>query len=90
MAPGLKKEDLDIDVWLKEVAPSSALRKWFNQDVEKWETFRTKYQKELLQSETFVALRQLIKKHKTITLAYGAKDETQNQAIVLKGLLNQN
>ena len=86
---GLKKEDVDIDVWLKEVAPSSALRKWFNHDVEKWETFKTKYQKELQQSETFAELKQVIKKNKTITLVYGAKDETHNQAIVLKELLNQ-
>ena len=56
---GLKKEDLDIDVWLKEVAPSSALRKWFNHDVEKWETFRSKYIAELNQSASIFFYLQL-------------------------------
>ena len=61
---GLKKEDLDIDVWLKEVAPSSALRKWFNHDVEKWETFRSKYIAELNQSASINELKSILSKHK--------------------------
>ena len=85
---GLKKEDLDIDVWLKEVAPSSALRKWFNHDVEKWETFRSKYIAELNQSASINELKSILSKHKTITLVYSAKDEEHNQAIVLKRLLD--
>ena len=85
---GLKKEDLDFDVWLKEVAPSSALRKWFNHDVEKWETFRSKYIAELNQSASINELKSILSKHKTITLIYSAKDEEHNQAIVLKRLLD--
>lgn len=87
---GIKKEALDINVWLKEVAPSSALRKWFNHDVEKWMAFKTKYKAELWQSKAFNELKQLIKKYKIITLVYSAKDEAHNQAVVLKELLDKN
>ena len=86
---GIKKEDLEIDVWLKEVAPSSALRKWFNHDPEKWATFKTKYKAELKQSAMLDELKQFVKKHKKITLAYGAKNEEHNQAVVLKELLDK-
>lgn len=86
---GIKKEDMHVDLWLKEIAPSSALRKWFNHDPEKWATFKTKYKAELQQSTSLGELRQLVKKHKTITLVYGAKDEEYNQAVVLKELLDK-
>lgn len=86
---GLKKEDMHVDIWLKEVSPSNALRKWFNHDVEKWMAFTTKYKAELQQSEAFNELKQLIKKHTIITLVYGAKDEAHNQAMVLKELLEK-
>lgn len=86
---GIKKEDLQADVWLKEIAPSTALRKWFNHDAENWQAFKTKYIAELKQSETMEALKKLIKKHKTITLVYGAKDETHNQAIIIKEVLEK-
>ena len=86
---GIKKEDLHVDIWLKEIAPSTELRKWFNHDVEKWKQFKTKYNAELKHSafkEHFLAL---IKKHKTVTLVYSAKDEQHNQAIVLKDFLKK-
>jgi uncharacterized protein YeaO (DUF488 family) len=86
---GIKKEDMHVDFWMKDVAPSTALRKWFNHDATKWETFKTKYKAELQQSEAFDTLKQLTAKHKTVTLVYSAKDETHNQAIVLKELLEK-
>ena len=86
---GIKKEDLEIDVWLKEVAPSSALRKWFNHDPEKWATFKTKYKAELKQSAMLGELKQFVKKYKKITLVYAAKNEEHNQAVVLKELLDK-
>src|ERR1700761_3534463 len=73
---GLKKENANIDLWLKDVAPSYALRKWFNHDPEKWNTFLIKYGKELRLSQ--VALQQLLEivnMHKKVTLLYSAKDE---------------
>ena len=86
---GIKKEDMHVDIWLKEIAPSTALRKWFNHDAAKWEAFKTKYKAELQQSEALGELKQLIKKHKTITLVYSAKDEIHNQAAALKELLDK-
>ena len=87
---GIKKEDLHFDVWLKEIAPSTALRKWFNHDAEKWKEFKEKYTVALKQSATMKDLKELMNKHKIITLVYGAKDEEHNQAVVLKEFLENN
>jgi uncharacterized protein YeaO (DUF488 family) len=86
---GIKKENIHTDTWLKEVAPSSELRKWFNHDPEKWNAFREKYKAELSRSASFETLQQLVKKHKKVTLVYGAKDEIHNQAAVLKEALEK-
>lgn len=72
---------------MKEIAPSTELRKWFNHDPEKWEEFNKKYKTELKQSPQLEELLEHLKKHKTITLIYGAKDEQHNQALVLKDFL---
>lgn len=87
---GIKKENLHADVWLKEVAPSAVLRKWFNHDKKKWSAFKARYAKELKLSKAFEELLALLKKHKTITLLYGAKDEKHNQAAALKTFLQKN
>ncbi len=84
---GIKKEDAHFDIWLKEIAPSTELRKWFNHETEKWEEFNKKYSTELKGSPALEELLELLKKHKTITLVYGAKDEQHNQAVVLKEFL---
>ncbi|HEU4574259.1 MAG TPA: DUF488 family protein [Chitinophagaceae bacterium] len=84
---GLSKSTLQADRWLKEVAPSDALRKWFNHDADKWPGFVKKYTDELAHNAAFSDLQQLAKMHKNITLLYAAKDEMHNQAIVLAKLL---
>lgn len=84
---GIKKEDLDVDIWLKEIAPSAELRKWFHHDISKWKTFQSKYTAELKQSVALPELLQLIEKHKQVTLLYSAKDEAHNQATVIKAFL---
>lgn len=81
---GIKKEDAHVDLWLKEVAPSTALRKWFNHEPEKWRSFLSKYKAELKESAALEELQALRKQHKTVTLLYGAKDEQHNQAVALK------
>ena len=81
---GIKKEAAHIDRWLKEVAPSTALRNWYHHDVEKWEQFCTKYKAELKDSEALAELHTLIREHKDVTLLYGSKDEEHNQALALK------
>jgi uncharacterized protein YeaO (DUF488 family) len=86
---GIKKEDLHVDVWLKEIAPSAALRKWFNHDVDKWKGFKSKYGTELLHSHAIDQVLELMKKHKAITLVYSSKDEQHNQAIVIKEFLEK-
>ena len=89
MAPWYKKERLKIDVWLKEIAPSPELRKWFNHDAEKWKQFKAKYIGELKQSPFTEQILALIKEHRTVTLVYGAKDQLHNQAVVLKEFLEK-
>lgn len=84
---GMKKGDAHIDLWLKEVAPSTELRKWFNHEAEKWQQFIEKYRAELKASTAFEELVSLTKKHKTVTLLYSAKDEQYNQVVVLKQFL---
>jgi len=86
---GIKKEEAHIDTWMKEVAPSTALRKWFNHEPEKWTQFKTKYHAELKGSEALKELRAAIRSHTTVTLLYGAKDEAHNQAVALQELLQK-
>lgn len=86
---GLKKETANIDVWMKEVAPSPSLRKWFNHDPEKWEVFSKEYEAELEKSGAVKELLRYLEKHGKVTLLYAAKDEEHNHALVLKNFLNK-
>ena len=86
---GIKKNEAHFDAWLKDIAPSTELRKWFNHEPEKWTSFKIKYKAELKHSPALEELTELLKKHKTITLVYGAKDEVHNQAVVLKEFLEE-
>jgi uncharacterized protein YeaO (DUF488 family) len=86
---GVSKEKAHVDLWLKDIAPSDALRKWFNHDMEKWAEFKKKYKEELKgKKELLDQLKELEKKHKKVTLLFGAKDEEHNQAVVLKEILS--
>ena len=85
---GLSKEKARVDLWLKEIAPSTELRKWFAHDPAKWTEFKTRYRAELKHnSEHLAVLKQAIIKC-PVTLLYGAKDEQHNDAIVLQELLH--
>ena len=81
---GIKKEDAHIDEWMKEIAPSTELRKWFHHEEGSWEAFRKKYHAELKASPAVEELRSCIKEHKTVTFLYAAKDEEHNHALVLQ------
>lgn len=84
---GLTKEKAAADIWLKDIAPSTELRKWFSHDPKKWEEFKTRYTAELQKNiEALAQLKEQIKKH-PITLLYGARDEEHNEALVLKNYL---
>lgn len=89
---GVSKEDADLYEWLKEVGPSKHLRQWFDHDPEKFEDFKKKYHKELQDGEqkaSYDKLKEIQKEYKTITLVYAAKDEENNQAQVLKEMLEK-
>ncbi len=80
---GMTKDKAALDLWAKDVAPSTDLRKWFGHDPAKWTEFQARYRAEL--KDRLPALRELIAKagHGPLTLLYGAKDEEHNQAVVL-------
>ena len=84
---GLTKEKAGADLWLKDIAPSTELRKWFNHEPEKWEGFQKKYLTELQHSLLVEELIEQVKEHATVTLVYSAKDEQHNQAVVIKEFL---
>jgi uncharacterized protein YeaO (DUF488 family) len=85
---GLTKEKASIDLWLKDIAPSTELRKWFGHDPEKWKEFGKRYRDELKKNEEQVSLLKAQMKNGTVTLVYGAKDEEHNEALVLKELFS--
>ncbi|MBU6391828.1 MAG: DUF488 family protein [Planctomycetota bacterium] len=84
---GLKKEEAKIDYWMKEIAPSDSLRKWFAHKEERWQEFKSRYMKELKDKNEL--LKQLIDlgKNQKVTLLYAAKDEARNNAQVLLEVL---
>ena len=84
---GLTKERAAVDLWMKDVAPSTELRKWFGHDPAKWKEFQVRYRKELREKKEF--LQELKRKSKghTVTLVYGARDEEHNEALILREIL---
>lgn len=81
---GIKKEILKIDGWLKDVAPSTELRKWFGHKPENWAEFRKKYERELDEKTSLLTPILEASKSGNVTLLYSAKDTLHNSAIVLK------
>lgn len=84
---GIAKNTAHIDLWLKEIAPSTALRQWFGHEPSKWEEFRRRYREELRHNPEAVAQIMEHLRGGAVTLVYGAKDEEHNQAVVLKEYL---
>jgi uncharacterized protein YeaO (DUF488 family) len=80
----IAKDDLRIDVWLKDLAPSTQLTKWFGHDPTRWDEFKERYARELEQHSE--ALRGLVEKARAdhITLVFGAKDTKRNNAVALR------
>ncbi len=86
---GRSKEDLKVKVWIKEIAPSAELRRWFQHVPERFKEFKKRYLQELKANPEAVAkLREFIKKYQTVTLIYGAREIEYNNASVLKDYLN--
>jgi uncharacterized protein YeaO (DUF488 family) len=86
---GLRKADAAIDRWMKDIAPSTELRRWFGHDPERWPAFHHRYSQELLQqAEAVDELRELARDG-TVTLVFAAHDEAHNDAVVLRDALLQ-
>ena len=84
---GVSKNSAQIDLWLKDIAPSAPLRKWFGHDPAKWTEFRKRYVRELeKRPEAVTEIKQFVSKE-IVTLVYGAKDERYNNAAALKEYL---
>ena len=84
---GIKKSDAAIDLWLKEVAPSTELRRWFGHDPAKWSGFRKRYAHELGANSELVRQLAAGARRGRVTLLYAARDEEHNNAVVLAALL---
>jgi len=84
---GISKERAGIDLWAKELAPSTELRTWFHHEAANWDEFVIRYRAELAGQPDAVAALRAQCAGRTTTLLYGAKDETHNQAVVLKAVL---
>ena len=86
---GLTKEKAAVDLWLKDIAPSTELRKWFSHDPKNWTEFRKKYLQELIDNQEQVSILKERLKNDVVTLVYSAKDEEDNEALVLKELFSR-
>lgn len=86
---GITKEAAGVDRWMKEVAPSNELRKWFHAHMDAWDEFKEQYEAELNGSEALEELRSIVVANKVVTLLFSAKTEDRNQALVLKELLEK-
>jgi uncharacterized protein YeaO (DUF488 family) len=84
---GLRKSAAAIDRWLKEIAPSTELRRWFGHDPGRWSEFRRRYRTELSGHADLVSELQALARKKPVTLIYAARDERHNEAVVLRDVL---
>lgn len=86
---GLSKEQLAVDFWLKDAAPSDALRRWYGHDPRRWESFAAKYRAELAQRTDLLRLLDELRRRGRVTLLYGARDAARNNAVVLREVLEE-
>ena len=84
---GLSKQKAAIDEWMKDIAPSAELRRWFGHDPEKWREFRRRYERELRERADLVREIATLAPRRRVTLVYGARDEAHNDAVVLAAVV---
>jgi uncharacterized protein YeaO (DUF488 family) len=84
---GVRHSTMNVDLWLKDVAPTKELRKWFMHKPSKWMGFKAKYRKELENGHAIERLARIAIASDTVTLVYASKDERRNNAVVLKTFL---
>jgi uncharacterized protein YeaO (DUF488 family) len=86
---GVRKDSADIEAWLKDAGPSTELRKWFGHDPQRWAEFRRRYRRELEAQQDVLAPLLDAAREGDVTLVYSARDEQHNQAVVIKGMLEE-
>lgn len=87
---GLAKDAANVDLWMRDIAPSTQLRKWFAHDVEKWPEFRERYERELEQrTDLLDMLADIEREERTLTLLFAAKDLKHNHAFVVQHALER-
>jgi uncharacterized protein YeaO (DUF488 family) len=84
---GVAKTEAALDLWEKELAPSAALRQWFNHDPARWDEFQTRYADELRDQADALGRVRALAREGTVTLVYAARDELHNDAVALRALL---
>ncbi|MGE5168876.1 MAG: DUF488 domain-containing protein [Rudaea sp.] len=84
---GVSREAAALDLWMKEIAPSDALRRWFGHDPARWDEFRRRYADELGAREVLVETLRALARRGSLTLVYGARDEVHNDAVVLRDVI---
>jgi uncharacterized protein YeaO (DUF488 family) len=84
---GVAKERAAIDLWMKEIAPSAELRRWFGHDPKRWKGFQARYRMELRAHGAELAELRSHARKGTVTLLFGARDVDHNEAVVLKDML---
>jgi uncharacterized protein YeaO (DUF488 family) len=87
---GISKERAALDLWMKEIAPSTELRRWFGHDPKRWRQFKARYHAELLEHAPELALLRSRARKGPVTLLFGARDGEHNEAVVLKEILTGN
>jgi uncharacterized protein YeaO (DUF488 family) len=85
---GIKKEDAAIDLWIKEIAPSNTLRKWFNHETEKWPEFQKRYAQELEDKQDLIDEIKEKAKTEKVTLLFGSKEVGHNNAVALLNIIH--
>lgn len=86
---GLARAQAHIDVWLKDVAPSAELRRWFGHEAAKWPEFQRRYRAELAHNPALGTLCDIVRREPRITLVFAAKDTEHNNAVVLRDLVRK-
>lgn len=86
---GLRKADAAIDRWLKQLAPSTELRRWFGHEAARWRAFQRRYKKELEQQAGLLAEVRALARRQPVTLLFAARDEMHNEAVILADLLRR-
>lgn len=86
---GMSKDRVAADLWLKDAAPSAALRRWYGHDTQRWEAFSARYRVELQEHEDILSLLFELSRNGRVTLLFDAHDPTRNNAVVLRDVLHE-